>query len=301
MLTVVKSTTYTSNFNITLTFIIMNLEHILNSLDTLSHSGIVITSEESMILHNSLLILQNENHFRNIFFWGRIYGTEKDYYISFGYVKDALEGRIYYYSTNCLDWGLLPLPTENAKLLTPLCVTKFRGDPSNVDEILIDKDETTLGKVLQSSMVRRLKEEDRLSATVYFITEEAAALPRGALFKRPDGVVVENFSFEGLSHLDSIEIKCFLHYRTPRQKWNTNLLTRVDYNYAFDFLDTLDTDIPEGCWTIQECASGKLAVLQSLYWPGMVCYHYVDTPKHGFVYFGHGKKDLDLTFMLNPV
>ncbi|KAK4886650.1 hypothetical protein RN001_002921 [Aquatica leii] len=279
----------------------MNVDSILNSLDILGHFGIIISTEESMVLYNSLLLLQNENHFRKIYFWGRIDGIERDYYIVYGYVKDALEGRIYYYSTNCVDWGLLPLPTENGKILTPLCTTKFLGDPSNVEEILIDKDETALGKVLHASIMRRVKEEDRLSATVYFISEDAAAVPRGALFKRPDGVVVENLNFEGLSYLDSQEIKCFLHYRTPRQKWNTNLLTRTDYNYAFDFLDTLDADIPEGCWTIQEHDSGSMVLLQSLYWPGLVVYHYTDTPRYGFIYLGNGQKVLDLTFMLNPL
>ncbi|KAF5302391.1 hypothetical protein FQA39_LY10430 [Lamprigera yunnana] len=259
----------------------MNLDSILNCLETLGHFGTVISTEEGIILTNSLLLLKNENHFRNIFFWGRIFGCDKDYYIAFGYVKDALEGRIYYYSTNCMDWGLLPQPTENAKLITPLCSTTFQGDPALVIDVLIDKDEITLGKVLCAPLIRKIKEEDRLSATIYFINEDAAAVPRGGLFKRHDCLVVENVNFEGLSHLDAQEIKCYLHYRVPRLKWNTNLLTRVDYNYALDFLDTLDMDIPEGCWSLQQCVGDSLVILKSLYWPGFVFYHYVETTQYG--------------------
>lgn len=280
----------------------MDLDSVLSSLETSGTFGHVITTEESMILHNSLLMLQNENHFRKIYFWGRIFGVEKDYYISYGYVKDALMGRVYYYSTNCMDWGLMPMPTEDAKLLTSLCTTKFQGDPALVIDILLEKDEIALGNPpLKASQVRRLKEEDRLSATVHTITYEAAAMPRGALFKRPDGVVVENLNFEGLTPLEAQEIKCFLHLRVPTQKWNSNLLTRRDYNYAMDFLDPCDMDIPQGCFSLQISLGGLLAIFKSLYWPGCICYHHIGTPKYGFVYFGHGKKVLDLPFMLRPL
>lgn len=279
----------------------MELDTILTSLDTSGHCGHVISTEESLILYNSLLLLQNENHFRRIYFWGKIFGADKDYYIAYGYIKDALTGRIYYYSTNCTDWGLLPQPTDKGKTLTPLCTTKFQGDPALVIDVLLEKDETSVGEILEKPEVRKLKEEDRLSATIHFINHEAVAVPRGALFRRPDGVVVENLTFEGLTALEAQEITSYLHYRTPVNKWNTNLLTRNDYNYAIDFLDTLDCDIPEGCWSIQMVSGNTMSILKSLYWPGMVLYHYIDKPKYGFVYFGSGKKVIDVPFLLDSV
>nr|CAH7750884.1 unnamed protein product [Callosobruchus chinensis] len=51
---------------------------------------------------------------------------------------------------------------------------------------------------------------DRLASTIFLITVEAAVVPRGALFRRPDGVIVENLSFEGLTTLDAREIGSFL-------------------------------------------------------------------------------------------
>ncbi|XP_018329914.1 radial spoke head protein 9 homolog [Agrilus planipennis] len=279
----------------------MELDSLLNTLETLGRFGNVISTEESLILHNSLLLLQNENHFRKIYFWGRIFGTDRDYYVAYGYVKDALEGKIFYYSKNGVDWGLLPLPTENGKKLTPLCTTKFQGDPAILIDLLLEKDEIAFGKPLKKPEVRKLKEEDRLSATIHFINEEATLIPRGGFFKRPDGVVVENLSFEGLDYLDSIELRPFQHNRRPHYKWNTNLLTREDYNYALDFLDTLDTDVPDGCWVTQTCNGETIAVLESLYWPGYFFYHYIKTPRYGSVYFGHGKRDLDIPFMLHSM
>ncbi|KAK9885690.1 hypothetical protein WA026_012455 [Henosepilachna vigintioctopunctata] len=278
----------------------MNLESVLGTLESLGYVGHTISTEEGIILHNSLMILQNENHFRNTFFWGRIFGVEKDYYIAFGYVKDVLKGRVFYYSIDCINWGLLPNPTIHAKKVTPFCNTKFQGDPSLVIDVLIEKEEISWDEPLKKAIMQRLKEEDRLSVTVHTITYEASVVPRGGLFMRPDGVAVENLSFEGLTLLDSRELSSYQHYRLPIQKWNTNLLTRDDYNYATDFLDPLDIDIPEGCWPVQILAGDTVAIVKSLYWPGLYFYHTVETPKYGFIYFGTGKKCLDTTFMLLP-
>lgn len=92
-----------------------------------------------------------------------------------------------------------------------------------------------------------IKEEDRLSAILELIKDEAMIVPRGAWFKRPDGSVIENPTFSGLNFIEASDLKSYVHARPPLLKWNTNLLTRPDYNYALDFLDTIDLDVPLGC------------------------------------------------------
>lgn len=91
-----------------------------------------------------------------------------------------------------------------------------------------------------------MKEEDRLAATVESITEDAAIIPRGAWFKCSNGDVIENRSFSGLCEIDAADLKSYLHARPPKAKWDVNLLSRPDYNYALDFLDSTDTDVPQG-------------------------------------------------------
>lgn len=279
----------------------MNINTLLNTIDTLGYSGQILTTEEAIVLHNSLLLLQNENHFRNIFFWGKIFGTNKDYYVAYGYVKDVLHGQIYYYSSDGTNWGLLPPVTDMAKLFTPLCTTRFQGDPALVIDVLCERDDPTVNRQFgDRDVVKKLKEEDRLAATIFLINEEARIVPRGALYHSPDNLVVENLTFEGLNALDARELQCYLHFRPPRQKWNTNLLTRKDYNYGLDCLDTINVDIPPGCWTLQ-IHGGNMMVVKSLFWPGMVMYHYMDTPFYGVVYIGYGKKNLDVPFMLPTI
>ena len=78
------------------------------------------------------------------------------------------------------------------------------------------------------------------------ISDESAVVPRGALFKRTDGYVVNNLAFKGLTLVEAQQLCNYHHYRKPQQRWNTNLLKQPEYNYATDFLDSIDIDIPEG-------------------------------------------------------
>lgn len=168
-----------------------------------------------------------------------------------------------------------------------------------VTNVTIEVDETTVPGIRKTPQVHTLKEEDRLASVVYQIIEEAGVLPRGAIFKKPDGVVIENLSFEGLSTLDAREIKSFQHFRLPTRKINTNLISRDDYNYAIDFLDPLDIDVPEGCWQIQITDDEESVILKSMYWPGLRFFHKLRSPKHGFLYLGYGNRSVDSAFQLS--
>ncbi|XP_011300961.1 radial spoke head protein 9 homolog [Fopius arisanus] len=268
--------------------------------EKIGYTGVCIGAERVQLLRNSLLTLQNENHFRKTYYWGRINGTDNDYHIAFGYAKDCLKDRRFFYSLDCLDWFLLPRPTKCGKLLTPLSPTLFDGNPSIVTNISKNpafsaaKNRTEFGE----GPPQFLKEEDRLSATVEFITEESLIIPRGAWCRRPDGSTTENNAFEGLDPIESLDQKSYLHARFPKEKWTENLLTRNDYNYSLDFLDPTSIDIPGECWNIQRYLGSRLIILQNLYWPGMTFYHIPESPHHGFLYIGYGMKNINLPFML---
>lgn len=75
----------------------MNVHQLQNCINTIGNCGLILSTEEACILESSLLILQRDNHFRNVFLWGKVLGTNKDYYIAFGYVKDILNCNIFFY------------------------------------------------------------------------------------------------------------------------------------------------------------------------------------------------------------
>lgn len=164
----------------------------------------------------------------------------------------------------------------------------------------IEKDETSIPGTRKVPQSRKLKEEDRLASVVHQIINEAGVVPRGDIFKKTDGVVIESPGFEGLSTLWAREIKSFQHFCPPTRKLNTNLLTNDDYNYAIDFLDPLDIDIPEGSWQLQITPEEDKVILKSMYWPGLMFFHKMKTIKHGFFYLGYGKKSYDSIFRLSP-
>ncbi|KAG6798766.1 radial spoke head protein 9 [Apis mellifera caucasica] len=274
---------------------------LLESLDIFGYAGICVGTENSQLLQNSLIILQQENHFQKCYYWGKIYGVRNDYHIAFGFETDCLNNQVYYYSMDAFNWLLLPKANKCARFLTPLTINKFEGDPSIVTNVYninppFPPNEDPR-KYYDGPIPRELKEEDRLAATVEIINEDSMIIPRGAWFKRPNGDIIENLSFEGLDSTDALYLKSYLHARLPQQKWNTNLLTRPDYNYAIDFLDAIDVDVPQGCWNLQ-LINEKLIILHNLFWPGMMFYHKLNSPHYGFLYFGHGKKNMDIVFMV---
>lgn len=101
-------------------------------------------------------------------------------------------------------------------------------------------------KSIKVSITKHLKEEDRVSATVQLINNDAAVVPRGSWMKTMEGKIIENPSFEGLQIDEGDQLKSYLHARLPQNKWNENLLTRSDYNYSLDFLDPIIEDAPRG-------------------------------------------------------
>uniref|UniRef100_A0A1B6DZ08 Radial spoke head protein 9 homolog n=1 Tax=Clastoptera arizonana TaxID=38151 RepID=A0A1B6DZ08_9HEMI len=287
----------------------MDIYSLKSGIECLSNCGIILNTESYVLLRNSLVNLQNENHFKKTFLWGIIFGIDEDYYIAYGYEKDALKGKIFYYSLDRINWQLLPQPEPIHFVLTGICSNRFQGDPGLVTKIIDDspveesdeegngnKDEGTIKQDLDV-----LKEEDRLAATVCLIDEEVSIIPRGSLFLREDGITIHSLAFEGIKSEEWDELSNYQHYRVPHEKWNENIASRQDYNYAVDFLDTIASDIPPDSWAAQLVDAGRTIVVKSLSWPGFIFYHTLETRDYGFIYSGTGQKNLDIPFMKTVV
>lgn len=256
-------------------------------------NGAMLTSENITLLQNSLTLLQNDNHFKHIHYWGQIFGINTDYHIAVGINEDLLKERKYFYTTNMEFWNLLPSAKKKYRHLCLLASTPFIGDPTVKIKVLDESLEED-----HPDKCKDMKEEARLASTISNINDEAEICARGQLLKRPDGTIIINNNFYGLSTLESKQLKSYLHVRQPQHRWNTNLLTRADYNYSMDFLDTIDMDIPNGCWNLSLEHSGTVVYLKNLYWLGMTYFHKVKTPDAGFCYIGNGRKNWDVPFLL---
>ncbi|XP_072939146.1 radial spoke head protein 9 homolog [Epargyreus clarus] len=271
----------------------MNVHKLWEYKECVNVNGMMLTNELISILQNSLTLLQVENHFINIQYWGQIYAVDGDYHIAVGIDKDAIDDRKYFYSTDFKFWGLLPKAKQKYKVLSLLSTYPFRGDPSLKIKVMDESLEEN-----NPDRCQFMKEEKRLAATISNICDEAEICARGQLIKQPDGTVIINPNFYGLTLSEAKLLKSYSHIRPAQHRWNSNLLTRQDYNYSMDFLDSIDQDIPNGCWNLSLERSGSVAYLKCLYWPGMTYFHKVRTPDSGFLYVGNGHKNLDVPFLL---
>lgn len=141
--------------------------------------------------------------------------------------------------------------------------------------------------------------EKRLATIILAITQDIAIVPRGAVHVRADGEYYENPMFAGLNEHEAENIFNYSLLRNPKNKWNKNLLQRSDYNKTIDALDTLDSVVPEDhSFALTTDKYNGFAFLKSLHWPEMIFFHQLKTRMHGYAYFGSGKKNLDLLFMI---
>lgn len=67
------------------------------NVDYVGSSGIILSPERKAALQTSLVILQNENKFNKVYFWGKIVGVSDDYYIAQGVYKDEFVGKRTFY------------------------------------------------------------------------------------------------------------------------------------------------------------------------------------------------------------
>lgn len=271
----------------------MNVHKLWEYKEYINVNGVMLSSELISLLQNSLTLLQVENHFNHVQYWGQLYAVDSDYHIAVGINNDAIYDRKYFYTTDFKFWSLLPKAKKKYKHLSLLTTFPFRGDSSLKIKVLDDALEEN-----NPERCHEMKEESRIAATISNISDEAEICARGQLLKQPDGTVVISPNYYGLTLPEAKLLKSYLHIRHPQHRWNTNLLTRPDYNYSMDFLDSIDQDIPSGCWNLSLEQSGSVVYLKSLYWPGMMYFHKIKTPDAGFLYIGNGRKNLDVPFLL---
>jgi hypothetical protein len=69
-----------------------------------------------------------------------------------------------------------------------------------------------------------------------------------------------------------------------------------DAIFKSDFLDEAASDLPKGCWAVQEVDS-MMTILRHNVWKGYLAYHKGASCEHGCVYVGDGLRNDDFAFM----
>jgi len=276
----------------------MECEGLHLKIDYVGSSGITLSVEQKASLQTSLVLLQDQNKFNKVYFWGKILGVKDDYFIAQGVGRDELEDRKTFYSKDCVNWGLLPQATKNMREQSKLASGRFTGDPSYEFEHTEMKKTSDAEDAQEEEETITIKEEDRLSSVIADIDDDVRTVPRGAFIKTPTGEVVDNRSFEGLVVSEAAKLCSYMHFREPQKLPEKSLLQKANMDRAIDFMDCLEEDIPKGSWSLQFERGSGLVTLRSLLWPGYVSFHVPGTRRYGGLYVGTGEKNLDLPFML---
>lgn len=98
-------------------------------IDYLGSCGIVLTPEQKASLQTSLTLLRYEQKYVLVNFWGIIRGVYGDYYIAQGIGKDYMSDITSLYSKDCINWCLLPIPTNGDVEKSKYFKMRFTGDP----------------------------------------------------------------------------------------------------------------------------------------------------------------------------
>ncbi|XP_038654946.1 radial spoke head protein 9 homolog isoform X2 [Scyliorhinus canicula] len=231
----------------------MLADYLNQYMDYVGSNGLMLSPEQRAALQISLEIAKKNYKFNQIYFWGKIVGLNADYFIIQGVETDELMGRKSLYSSNCMDWKLLPPATDEMIERSMHVKGRFLGDPSHeYDPITVKTGDE------EADLELRVKEEERLTATIEQINREAAIIPRGAFVKTPLEQIHKNRSFEGLPVTEAGKLQSYLHFTMPLKLKLKSILSQANLEESIDFLNSLEDDELKVADTLdQDKASGK--------------------------------------------
>jgi|Transcript_65215 radial spoke head protein 9 len=152
-----------------------------------------------------------------------------------------------------------------------------------------DEPEAKPAEKKKKTRIVSIQETVRLAYFVEQVDYNCSTVPRGAYLLNESDTVIPNKFFEGLSDHDAGKLSSYCH---------TRHMAGGKGEDCFDFMDTIDQDVPKGVWTLKFEPIMGLVVGSNLLYPGFTFYHKPGTTVYGQYYFGDGQQNFDLCFML---
>lgn len=141
-------------------------------------------------------------------------------------------------------------------------------------------------------------ELDRLAYVVNEIDHTISVVPLEAYVVSPQRQVIANPSFHGLKWDQATQLYNYFHFREPEIPERAKaLFSSEGLVRPADFLDPLIQDL-DGSWVVSKDNTGCFVALRNYLYPGTFAFHQPETSIHGCVYFGDGRKNPDIAFMI---
>ena len=282
----------------------MNLNHV----SKVASFGLTLNMEERFALKASILKLR-ANGAGAVKFWGKINGTSRDYLICCSAdTSSTFPAKNFYYCTSG-DYELKKL-VKRALTGKQLALAQklqnthaFVGDPAKPIGPEGEEEEKEAEEgVTPADMTYR--EIHQLAFVVWSVDNATSIIPRGSYCMASNGALVPNRSFSGLSPQEATNISSYYHLRPPQARaaeWENktgaakmeNILDQVGASRPAS-----KGPSPVGAWAAGVNNTGDTVNLRSLEYPGYFFFHDLEDGSYGGAYFGDGKFNRDLGFML---
>lgn len=279
----------------------------------------------------SLRKLADPNKYDDVLFWGRITGSQNNYYIALALKFDTYEFpfKRFFYCTDNFEFKPLPALIAQFKDMVEGYNGEFSGDQDRVlwedttepvedqqnvepvnddidplktnEENKVDEDKSFDSEEKdkkQEVLLKKIVEIDRLAFLIRAIEIECAVVPVGSLRLNPKHHLEYNKLFTGLDLNQALDINNWMHFRQPLYKDKKRDMEKAEAIFKKDLLDDLVHDLPNECWTIQSDLSMQLVTARSLKWHGFIGYHRVKSSEFGYCYFGNGVKNVELSLLI---
>ena len=283
----------------------------LDDMPLLKDCGQCLNLEESMGLSAAITVCQHEEGVAGLQFWGKITGIKSDYLIVCAVDPTTdFPAKQFYYCTA----GNYELKKLSNKLLTASQAAlarsleadyNFVGDPTlpleeeKTEEL--KEDDAAAGVTAGDATYRELH---HLSYTVWNVDSNTSVVPMGAMCFNASGRLVPNGSFSGLNAVEAASLSSFYHFRDPQARaelWKNksgaaspeDVLDQVGGARPID-----QGPSPVGAWSCRVDAQCTMVNIRSFEFPGYFFAHKLGSNRYGGVYFGNGKRNIDLGFMV---
>jgi len=268
----------------------------LDYVEKLASSGMCLSVEEKAGLEIAMMKRKVQEGFKNLYFWGKIQGTQEDYLICYGMLPSYdYPQKKFFFCTTSNYYELQQMPVIDTEMTKKAEAVEgmFSGEP---DKPLEEVPEET-AEDSEAAAQNVFREEHRLAQTVLAIDFDTATCPKGAYLVAPSHQVSAAPGFEGLNYEASGQLSSYYHLRAATGAAAKASLEKPGLVRSTDFLDSIDSD-DASSWSLQMNSSKDCSSLRSLIWPGYFFFSKVDSSQYGGAYFGTGQKNTDIAFMI---
>lgn len=157
-------------------------------------------------------------------------------------------------------------------------------------------DTADLDKIVENGEKKKnLKEVHLLKYLISKITEESALIPKNGFFVNYD----DKFEFDQECLIEKEKCKDldnFVFFAKPSQENIDHYLSLKDQDPGISFLKPV---IQKNLFKLSSDITQSSYYISNMAWPGSLSYFRPGSPDYGFLYFGWGIKNKDISFLLS--